>query len=113
MGNLTYPSKTATIAASGTTSTAILLEDMEDYSLDVPTIDSGTFKIQGSVDDSTFRDIYDEYGNPVLQYAIGTGAFVVGSRGMKHVVGLSSIKFVCGAAQLAARTITLYQRNLG
>ena len=104
--------KTMTVAASGTTSSAVEVEDDLLYGIDVPTLTSGTLKFQGSVDEgATYRDIYDEFGNICLSFATGTGAFHIGASACRHLAGCSHIQAVCGAAQGSARAITLYMRR--
>jgi hypothetical protein len=110
--SLMTPSKTMTIAASGTTSTAVEVEDIGVYGIDVPALTSSTFTIQGSVDGgATFRNIFDQFNNQVLTFPAGTGAFHIGAVACEYFMGCSHIQAVCGSAQASARAITLYMRR--
>jgi hypothetical protein len=104
--------KTLTVAASGTVSTAAEVEDVLEYGLDVPTLTSSTVTVQGSVDGgATFRNLFDEFNNQVLTFAASTGAFHISARALRHVIGCSHIQILCGSAQGSARTFTLYLRR--
>lgn len=112
MGTFSNPTKTSVIAVSGSSGTAIELEGWELACLEVPTLDSSTLVIYGSVDGgTTYRVIKDGLGNQLMNFAAGTGNFIVAARDMVDLVGCTHIKPVCGSAQnTAARTLTLYGR---
>lgn len=98
--------KTATIASSGTTSTAVDLErQYRSLIVFIPTISTGTLAIQTAMtSDGTYQDLYaissNDGDDDQIVCSSGTGAInlVVPFFGWQH------LKFV-GASQAAARTI--------
>lgn len=106
-GALIYDTITSTIANGGVNGSAVPVGDWEVWSIDVPTLTSSTFKIQGSLDGgTTWRDIYDGAGNQVLVWAASTGDRIMASRDCADFIGCTHIRPVCGSAQGAARSIT-------
>lgn len=105
-----YPNKGtiyATIVNAGTTSGAIDMRGKTLASIDVPTLTSATFTIEGSMDGSTWRNVKDTSGTVVGQWSASTGAFICDADTVARFVGIPYLRFVCGAAQGAERTITV------
>lgn len=108
--SLLYPTKTLTVASGDTSGTAEI-EDFEVLAIDVPTIDSGTLKIQGCVDGTNYRDIYDGNGTQVLNWTVATtGDRIIATRDLLDIVGCARIAVVLGAAQTADRTFTIRRK---
>jgi hypothetical protein len=100
--------RSATIASGAATSSAINVQDGFPGVVDVPTLDSATLKIQGTLDGSTWRDLYDETGTQMLSMAASTGNRMWGvASQMAKVMGLYQIRFVAGANQTADRVLSV------
>lgn len=106
MGQL-YATKTITVPSGGTSGTTEI-ENYDVMGLDVPTLTSSTWKLQGSVDGTTYRDVYDGTGSQTLVWAASTGDRCVASRDLADLSGYKYIRVVCGTAQGAERVHTLY-----
>lgn len=106
MGQL-YAIKTL-LVPSGGTSGVVEIENYDVMGLDVPALTSSTWKLQGSVDGVTYRDVYDGTGTQTLVWTASTGARCVASRDLADLSGYKYIAVICGTAQGADRTHTLY-----
>ena len=101
--------RTDVIANGGTTSSGVEIDACELLGLSVPTLTSGTFKLQASADGGTnYRDIVVSETDPavILQLSATTGGFCWSSRILECLKGYSHVRAVCGAAQGSARTLT-------
>lgn len=98
-----YPG--CTIASGQTTSNSVSLIGQKIVSVRVPTIDSGTFAIECSDDDSTWVTMKDTSGTAVGSWTTSTGGFMLDGDVCARFMGVPYIRFVCGASQTAARTI--------
>jgi hypothetical protein len=96
----------AKIASGGTTSTSVDMTGKTLLGIDVPTLDTGTFTIEGSMDGTTWRNVKDTSLATVGQWASGTGAFICDADTVARFVGIPFLRFVA-ASQTADRTITV------
>jgi hypothetical protein len=97
----------ATIAQSGTQSGAVDMRGRTLLAVEVPTIDNGTFTIEGSIDGSVWRTVKDTAGAAVGQWAASTGAFICDGDAVARFVGIPFLRFVTGASQSAARSVNV------
>jgi hypothetical protein len=101
---------TTTIASSGTTSTAIDLYGYSLVGIVTPAALTGTsFTIKGSVDNSTYVDMYDTAGTQLSITAAASRFIAIAPQDFTSV---RYIKLVSGSSEGAERTITLAIRKL-
>lgn len=95
---------TATIAASGTTSTAVTVDGKIIAGIDLgATLTSTTLGIQNSVDGTNFNTAYDSSGN-AISWTVAGGRFL---KFDPPLLGYKTIKLVSGSSEAAARTLTV------
>ena len=99
--------ETFVIANGQTTSAAVAIKDPASIGLLVPTVTSGTLKVQVSADGANFFDLQDASANVLLSYVTTTGGFALSSVDLSHVLGYGWLRVVSGASQGADRTFTL------
>jgi hypothetical protein len=97
---------TRSIANGGTTSDAIDMRGRTLLGVHVPTITSGLFEIEGSLDGATWATVKDTSGAAVAQWATSTGGFICDADALARLVGIPYLRFKCSASQGAERTIT-------
>lgn len=95
---------TATVSASGTTTESIDLSGTKLIGIVVPSTFDGTeITLQGSVDNSSFFDVYDAFGTEV---AITTSASRLVVFTSNDFIGLPQyIKLVCTSTQTTTDTV--------
>ena len=91
-----------TIANAGTQSPRIDMVGQRLVAIYVPTIDSGTVRLQGSHDGSTWADLKDTVP-ATLQFAASTGDFWMDADYLARFAGIPFLRIVTGAVQTAAR----------
>lgn len=106
MGRLMTDNATFLVANGQTTSSGIEMGDWGIMGLIVPTITSGTLKIQVSQDNSNFFDLYDSSGTQALSWSASTGARAFASNDLEAMRGYKYFRVVLGASQGADRTFT-------
>jgi hypothetical protein len=97
---------TRTVASGGTTSDPIDMRGRTLLGVHVPTITSGTFEIEGSLDGTNWATVKDTSGSAVAQWATSPGGFICDADALARLVGIPHVRFKCGASQGADRTIT-------
>jgi hypothetical protein len=104
---------TLTIPLSGLVSEVYTLGTEGLLSLQVPTLDSGTFAISGCASGSfQMLPIFDETGVQVLTIPATTGQFVLGSKALADIAGLAQIQVGVSAPQnTGARVVVLKQKT--
>lgn len=114
MGHSYIDTKSDTVAANGTTSTGVELEAYDILGLDVPTIDSATFKLQVQCDGTNWRDVYDSTGTQQCVWTASTGARFLSASSLMHIIGAKKVRIVLGASQTGgARTFTWVVKDSG
>ena len=121
-----YKSKTCVIANGDTKSSAVELEAYECVGALIPTLTSGTLKVQVSQDagptpgDATFVDLFDGDGQAICQWLTATtggrawaGEGCGAGASLRAMTGFRWMRFVSGTAQGADRTFTLIFKDAG
>lgn len=116
-GTLAQPSRATataviTIASSTTISSSVDLLSTAMLAFIAPAAwTASTLKIQGSTDNSTWADIFDEYGSAVSSLSALTAGAAY-SVNVAYLLPYRYIRFVAGTEQAANRTFTVITRPL-
>lgn len=102
---------TLTIAAAGTTSTSVSIDNPSDVGLIIGALDpSATITVQVSQDGTNFRGIVGKGGVAELVLASSAGAIAVNTNEMGAVLAYKHVRIVAGAAQTNGATATLCRK---